>query len=192
MSLRHAILGALEIMPLTGYELKTQAFDTTIAYFWPVTQQQIYRELEKILELGWVNDELVIQHDKPNRRVYTITEAGKAELAEWLRAPQESPVYRDALFIQLCFAASLPNEEIVSLLGYQRRIHQDKLHELERMDQKLERGSEESPADVPISPRTEALIRLTLDFGLRLQKTYIDWLGESIEAVQKLTPDEQP
>src|SRR5579875_1236367 len=43
MSLTHAILGFLNRQPMTGYDLKTQCFDISVAYFWPADQAQIYR-----------------------------------------------------------------------------------------------------------------------------------------------------
>ena len=48
MSLKHAILGLLTIQPMTGYELKHEAFDTSIAHFWQADQSQIYRTLDRM------------------------------------------------------------------------------------------------------------------------------------------------
>lgn len=53
MSLPHAILGILGYMPMTGYDLKTQVFDRTIAHFWSAMLPQIYRELERLEQQGW-------------------------------------------------------------------------------------------------------------------------------------------
>ncbi len=187
MSLPHAILGFLQVMPLTGYDLKTLAFDHTVAYFWPAVQQQIYRELDKMLALGWVKDERIVQHDKPNRRVYAITEAGRAELASWLRVFQPPPTYRDAFLIQLFFAAQLTNDEIAALLEDQLKAHRQFLADLEQIERMLTDEPTDSGAPVPLAPRDQALMRLTLDFGLRLRRTYIDWLTDAIKTVRGLT-----
>jgi len=48
MSLPHAILGFLREQPLTGYALKTQRFDVSVANFWPADQAQIYRTLDRL------------------------------------------------------------------------------------------------------------------------------------------------
>ncbi len=186
MSLSHAILGFLQTMPLTGYDLKTQAFDESVDYFWPVVQPQIYRELDKMLTQGWVQDDLVIQEGRPNRRVYTITGAGRAELARWLRAFHPLPAYRDAFLIQLFFAAPLSNAEIIALLDDQRRAHQALLADLERIAQEMANGYDDQPSPVPWTPRDQRLIGLTLDLGLRLQHTYIDWLTDAIRTVNTL------
>ncbi len=186
MSLPHAILGFLQTMPLTGYDLKTQAFDESVAYFWPVVQPQIYRELDRMLDQGWVKDDLVIQAGRPNRRVYSITDAGRAELSRWLRDFHPLPAYRDGFLIQLFFAAPLSNAEIIALLEDQRRAHREQLADLERIGQEMTNGYGDEVSPVPWTPRDQTLIGLTLDLGLRLQHTYIEWLTDAIASVKKL------
>src|SRR3954454_17398860 len=84
MSLTHAILGILQTQSLTGYDLKTQCFDRSIAHFWPADQAQIYRTLDKMTEQGWIESQIEFQDNRPNRKVYSITESGHAELRQWL------------------------------------------------------------------------------------------------------------
>src|SRR5215813_1793561 len=103
MSLAHAILGLLQQSPLTGYELKTDHFDGSIAHFWPADQAQIYRTLDKMTEQGWVESQIEFQTDRPIWKIYTTTERGRAELAHWLTTYQAIPVYREPFLIQLFF-----------------------------------------------------------------------------------------
>ncbi len=178
MSLPHAILGFLQVMPMTGYDLKTQAFDRTVAYFWSAVQQQIYRELDKMDDLGWVTCEVQLQTDRPPRKVYHITGAGRQELATWLRQPLPLLQHREPFMIQLFFAAQLRNAEIIALLEVQRAGHQARLADLARIAI--------PPTDDPAWQRRQAMTRLTLDLGLRLEQMYIDWLTEALEAVRQL------
>ncbi len=76
MSLDHAILGFLNYHPYTGYDLK-KIFDTSIRHFWPADQSQIYRTLARLEENGWAVMERIPQEDRPDRKVYHITEAGR-------------------------------------------------------------------------------------------------------------------
>ncbi|WP_394701574.1 PadR family transcriptional regulator [uncultured Enterococcus sp.] len=39
-------------------------------------------------EKGWLLSEEVVQTEKPNKRVYSLTEAGKQELQSWLSTPE--------------------------------------------------------------------------------------------------------
>ncbi|NWG15303.1 MAG: PadR family transcriptional regulator [Chloroflexi bacterium] len=178
MSLPHAILGFLQAMPMTGYDLKTQAFDRTVAHFWSAAQQQIYRELDKMDGFGWVRCEVELQTDRPPRKVYHITDAGKAELASWLRQPQPLMQHREAFLIQLFFAAQLTNAEIIELLNDQLAGHRARLADLERIAI--------PPTDDPAYLRRQTLTRLTLDLGLRLEQMYIDWLTAALHTVRQM------
>lgn len=178
MSLPHAILGFLQVMPMTGYDLKTQAFDRTVAHFWGAVQQQIYRELEKMESLGWVECEVIQQTDKPPRKVYRPTADGRAEFDGWLKQNQPPPAHREAFLIQLFFAAQLNNDAIRAMLVFQREAHLARKAELEQIVI--------PPTDDPYEQRKQVLTRLTLDLGLRLEQMYIDWLTDALETISQL------
>lgn len=76
MSLEYAILGFLNYHPYTGYDLK-KIFDTSVRHFWPADQSQIYRTLLHLTEKGFASMEKVSQDDRPDRKVYSITAAGR-------------------------------------------------------------------------------------------------------------------
>jgi len=184
VSLPHAILGFLNVMPMTGYDLKTRAFDRTVAHFWSAVQQQIYRELERMEQAGWVTCSVELQTDRPPRKVYHITDAGRAALAAWLRQPLPLVQHREAFLIQVFFAAQLRNDEIIALMEGQLAGHQQRLAELEAIVI--------PPAQNAAEARSRTLAGLTLDFGLRLERLYIDWLREAIAAVRRLDDEGTP
>lgn len=78
MSLDHAILGFLNYHPYTGYDLK-KIFDFSVQHFWSADQSQIYRTLNRLTDAGYVEMEKVAQEDRPDRKVYHITGAGRAD-----------------------------------------------------------------------------------------------------------------
>ena len=88
MSLKHGLLGLLILEPHTGYELDKE-FRETLKYIWQAKNSQIYNELDRMEQKGWLTSERIIQDEKPNKRVYSITESGKTELLDWLSAPEE-------------------------------------------------------------------------------------------------------
>src|SRR5512137_879203 len=112
MSLKHAILGFLNYEPQTGYELK-EVFDDSVQHFWSADQSQIYRTLNELMEENWVTMEVVPQDNRPNRKVYTITKAGREELRRWLQQPPPVQIPRSAGLIQVFFAGQLSDEEIL-------------------------------------------------------------------------------
>lgn len=105
MSLRHAILGILEFKPVHGYELK-RVLEQGIANFWPVKLPAIYPSLRRLEEEGLVAHRMqATLEGRPDRKVYTLTEAGRAELARWRRLPPEGlPQVKSPLFLKLLFA----------------------------------------------------------------------------------------
>lgn len=83
MSLPHAILGLLLDRPMTGYDLKL-LFDKELNSFWPAQMSQIYRELGTLEAKELVDSEIEVQETRPDRKVYTITQAGKQVFGEWM------------------------------------------------------------------------------------------------------------
>ncbi len=183
MSLAHAILGWLQKEPMSGYDLKKQ-FDQGAGYLWPVDQMQIYRTLDRLVEQGNVSVREEIQHHRPNRKVYTVTDAGREELRHWLTSPQVLPALRDPLLIQLFFAAPVSNAEIMELLEHQHAEH-GKL--LAYYQQKVL-----FPVVGPVGTRGEVsreqmLRRQVLEYSLRREQSYLEWLEQAIEAVHQLS-----
>jgi DNA-binding PadR family transcriptional regulator len=183
MSLPHAILGFLNVMPMTGYDLKTQAFDRSVAHFWPAVQPQIYRDLARLEAAGHVRSETEVQRGKPNRRVYHITPAGRTELDRWLRTTPAVPGHREPFLIQLFFGAGLTNSELTALLQAQRAGHQARLDALQAVT---------IPPPAPAEVRRQTLTRLTLDLGLHLERAYLNWLDDALRTVAALDPAPAP
>jgi PadR family transcriptional regulator, regulatory protein AphA len=181
MSLTHAILGLLQYNePMTGYDLKTQHFDESIGYFWPADQAQVYRTLDKMAEEGWVESRIEVQEGRPNRKIYAITDTGRAELRRWLAGHHPMPPVRETFLIQTYFAGMLPDEEIREMLAQRLKLHQALLEEYQQVPL--------PPLDELTDQRDHAMARLTLEFGLRYQQMQIDWLHLAMETISKL-PD---
>lgn len=89
MALEHALLVSLTERAGSGYEL-ARRFDKSIGYFWSATHQQIYRVLKRMAESGWLNSESVTQEGRPDKKVYSVSEAGRTELARWIAEPFDS------------------------------------------------------------------------------------------------------
>lgn len=178
MSLQHAILGILSMMPMTGYDLKTQAFDQSVAHFWQADQSQIYRALGKMEADGWLTYELQVQDGRPNRKVYHLTPAGRAELARWLRAEQPLPVNREAFLVQIFFGASLENATLLALIAGQQAGHAARLAEFQQISM--------PPLEDPQFDRMRALWRLTLELGIAIEQTYLHWLDQCTAVITDL------
>lgn len=176
MSLAHVILGLLQQQERTGYDLKTECFDQCITHIWQADQAQIYRTLDKLEAQGWITCTVQIQHDRPNRKVCRITEAGKAELTRWLQTHKPLPLLREPLLVQLYLAAQLPDEAIICLLEQEQAARREKLAQCESIDVPC--------LDDPAASREQKMHRLVLQLVTRREQTYLDWLKDAIEKIR--------
>ncbi|GGS81791.1 PadR family transcriptional regulator [Streptomyces cinerochromogenes] len=85
----------------SGYDL-AKGFDATVANFWMTTPQQLYRELERMEAEGLVSARVVQQERRPNKRLFSLTEAGReAVRAYTAEPPGRPPVIRDELLVKV-------------------------------------------------------------------------------------------
>jgi DNA-binding PadR family transcriptional regulator len=103
----YALLGLLafdagtESIGLTGYELKQRA-DNTLRFYWvSPAMSQVYSELTKLADLGYVD----VQAKRSGWRVtrhYRITAAGREALETWLaERPPEFPILKHSVALRL-------------------------------------------------------------------------------------------
>ena len=187
MPLAHAILGFLEYQPMTGYDLK-KYFDQSISHFWSATQSHIYKALENLEKDGFVEVKVIPQEDKPNRKEYHITPAGRAELHRWVTAPLPLEMVREAWLIQIFFSHVSTNEEIINLLKAREKDARSKLDALRT---EAPASMAENAARVGIE-RPHLLWQMTADYGIAYYEAELKWTETAIKRVRKLPPMEKP
>jgi DNA-binding PadR family transcriptional regulator len=100
MALQHAILAALAYEEPSGYDL-SKAFDATVSSYWTATPQQLYRELERMEAAGLVVARLVEQEKRPNKRLFSLTDSGRAALRDFTTRTPKPIAIRDELLVQV-------------------------------------------------------------------------------------------
>lgn len=98
-TLGFALLGLLARDPRSGYDL-ARLMRVPVGLFWKAGHSQIYPELARLERLGLVTHERVEQLDRPNKKTFSITPAGRRELQGWLVQPNDPPINRDALVLK--------------------------------------------------------------------------------------------
>ncbi len=184
MSLTHLILGMLAERPMTGYDLN-KAFEGSAAHFWTTDQSQIYRTLHKLRKQKWVTVTQIHQTDKPNKKVYELTDAGREALQVWLKqplSPSEAPI-REGWLGQLFFGHHLDDATLITLLQTYIDQTQANLDALENIDAELRQLPPEAQS------RALTLRQMTLNYGLHIQTAFRDWL---IAAQEQINQMEQP
>ena len=118
MSLKHGLLGLLNYEgATTGYDLD-KFFKSSLNHFWQAKTSQIYRELSAMENMGWLTSKRVVQEEKPNKRVYSITPQGKEEFIKWLTSPDAalSGEVRSAFLMKLFFAGEVEKDFALNML----------------------------------------------------------------------------
>jgi PadR family transcriptional regulator AphA len=178
MSLEFAILGFLNYQPYTGYDLK-KIFDTSIRHFWPADQSQIYRTLARLTENGWAEMEKIPQDDRPDRKVYSITDAGRAELLRWLSGPPPMGEPRSAPLIQVFFAGQLSDAEVLEKFEGYAAVMRSILGLYDQVPGQLGPFQQEIT-----SPREHFFWLLTLENGIANMRANLAWAESVIERIK--------
>jgi DNA-binding PadR family transcriptional regulator len=106
MAIQHAVLALLAAGPSHGYQLKGD-FEASVGPQWgPLNIGHLYQILDRLSRDELVSSERHPQSVKPDRFVYSITAAGRAELARWLAtASPRTGGFRDDFFLKVTAAA---------------------------------------------------------------------------------------
>ncbi|MDP9238726.1 MAG: PadR family transcriptional regulator [Chloroflexota bacterium] len=180
MSLKHALLGILGYGQMTGYELK-QFFDTSVQHFWNAELSQIYPTLKALKENSFVEMHVEVQQNRPNRKVYSITEQGKDEFLRWAHASQPPADLRDPFLIKVFFGTQIPIEDVLIMLRRQMEEQQMVLAFSETvLREKIRHGVEHSG-----STRSGLFWTLTLEMATAYRRAYIDWCEKSMHLLEE-------
>ncbi len=119
--LKHALLALLAERPRHGYELKA-AFERMMGGTWKVNIGQVYSTLARLERDGLVTCREVPQELLPNRKVCTLTDAGRAALAAWLDQPAApSARLRADFYLKLLLARRAGISDLRPMIWRQRQ-----------------------------------------------------------------------
>src|SRR5215207_9888424 len=89
----------------SGYELHKLA-ERSVGFIWAPARSQLYAVLKRLEAAGLVGGRHVEQADRPDKRLFSVTKAGRATLRDWLdRVEAIEPEDRDGLLLKLFFGA---------------------------------------------------------------------------------------
>jgi DNA-binding PadR family transcriptional regulator len=183
MSLKYGLLGLLNYGKMAGYDLD-KAFRDSINNFWQGQTSQIYRELKAMEKMGWLRSEILYQTDKPNKKLYEITDTGKQEYHAWLESTDESldemfPI-RSGFLMRLFFAGDMPVEKAAALLEAYRDKCRERLVEMSHTSQSTQKYS----GQIEQPERSEYWIMTAL-FGKAYYEAGEKWAGEMLTRLEK-------
>lgn len=124
MNVKTLCLGILSFGDATGYEIKKMSQDDRFSHFVDASFSAIYPALVRLTKEGLVSCRREKQSNRPDRKVYSITDAGRAAFAEALDAePAPDKFKSEFLFLMMC-GQMLSRERIARALD-ERILHFD-------------------------------------------------------------------
>jgi DNA-binding PadR family transcriptional regulator len=181
MALEHALLVALSEQPAAGLEL-ARRFEKSIGFFWNATHQQIYRVLGRMVADGWVSVETVAQSGKPDKKVYDVSDVGAAALADWLSEPTPLESFRSELAVKLRGASYGDRAAVLDVVRANLADHHARLAHYDQL-------AHGWPDPVRMTP-AELDQWWVLQGGIRLERFWIDWLSDYLDAHSRTSPAE--
>jgi DNA-binding PadR family transcriptional regulator len=131
VSVSRTLLGLLEAGPSHGYDLK-RTYDELFGAEKPLAYGQVYASLARLLKNGMVSAAGTEAGEGPDRKRYTVTDAGVTDLDSWLATAEEPSHYlQNTLFTKVVLAlmSSRPATEI---LDTQRAKHLSAMRQYNR------------------------------------------------------------
>ncbi|GCE24546.1 hypothetical protein KDA_00300 [Dictyobacter alpinus] len=188
----YGVLGLLAYWgPLSGYDLK-RLFDQVLSAMWSAAHSQIYNELKRMKELGWVEMEREEQESRPDRKVYSITRAGREALTNWQQQPPAVLQLRDELLLKITFGSFAPPSAIAETLRTGIAIHEQRLFQYRKNtqyipvpDQPRQTSGRPNPYAQETNNEEDIYFRLISRFAFDFEQTYLKWLYEALEIVEK-------
>lgn len=140
MNVRTLCLGVLQLCDATGYEIKKMVEEGMFNHFIEASYGSIYPALTRMSQDGFVTCREEAQSGRPDKKVYSITPAGRAELVRALSvAPRGDKFKSEFLFIML-LADLLPSEHIAGIYGQRIGRMRAQLEELRACAAQCERA----------------------------------------------------
>jgi DNA-binding PadR family transcriptional regulator len=172
VSFRHFILGLLNQQPMSGYDIKLYLKDLGWLIDGP-SFGNIYATLHGLLKEQLVTVEVAMQENKPPRKEYHITAAGRQVLREWVNLPLRGDASLKTFVMRLIVAGSLSPRGLMDQL--RARIGQLNAFQAALADANDGHTGAFDPQD-----GSDTLRDLAIDYGRALAVAELDWLNQTL------------
>ncbi len=152
MSLRHVLLTVLSKEPNSGYGIG-RLLQKELNHIWDARLQQIYGELAKLQADGLMDVESVDLPNRPAKKIYSLTAAGRAELDRWLTDRPAPHTNKDNLLVRLYCVERIPPDVLIRHLEEERDAYEAETRELRH---RLAQASRTEPSQLGLLLTLEA------------------------------------
>lgn len=165
---KDVILGILERNDRTGYEIN-DILKSQLSYFYDGSYGMIYPTLKKLEKEGKITKKQIVQNNKPNKNVYSITNTGKEEFKEYLSSEIQDDIYKSDFLMRLFFGNALSNQEIIQAIK-QEIIRKNK--NIEQLTQNYKKWKKNGMS------KTQ---EITVKYGISQYTAVVKTLSEELE-----------
>jgi DNA-binding PadR family transcriptional regulator len=135
---------------------------------------QVHTTLERLGRDGLVAQEVVSQTERPDKKVYALTSAGRKELKDWLARPSQVDLdLRNETFLKLILARHLKDADTYRILKIERKACLARLHEVTQARVAAQQEGTSLPSV------------LLLDLALLRLEAFVKWLDRCEELLKK-------
>jgi PadR family transcriptional regulator AphA len=179
-TLGYALLTLLARESLSGYDL-AQRMKRPLGFFWQAQHSQIYPELAHLEEQRCVSHQVIVQEDRPQKKLYTITEVGRAMLKAWVTQPPPLPLERNELLLKAYAVWLADREQAVELFRAQEKLHAERL----ALYEQIQVGIEQEHGGRPHHGEPLFGDYATVRMGVAYEREYVTWCRWMIEQLQQ-------
>ena len=174
VSSRYFVLGLLNQRPMSGYDIRRFLKGLSWLIGSP-SFGSLYPTLHALLRDGLVTVDVVPCEGKPARKIYTITEAGRQTLQEWIDQPVAPDAPMKAFVMRLILVG---NHSPTGLVAHLRQRRSQVAGQHAALEQIAGSGDGE----------TDPGEHLALEYGLALAAAEITWLDRALEQLSQQPP----
>jgi DNA-binding PadR family transcriptional regulator len=153
-----------------------------IGFFWHARRSQIYPELARLEDAGLVSHVVVEQHDRPDKKVYQITESGLETLRRWVVEPPPAQPDRDEFMLKVYSIWLADPQQAIAMLRARESYHSERLARYDQIREKMER---DWPPDARRFDSPKFAAYATLHRGIQYERSYAAWCRWMARAIQR-------
>lgn len=143
MDVRTICLGILTRGDATGYEIKNLFQDDGYQHFVEASFGSIYPALNRLTDEGLVSVRAEAQEKRPDRKVYSITPAGRTAFLASLLKPLPEDRHRSPFVFAMLFSDLLPKGRVASMIDQYAAQVETKLAQLNESNTRPKTPGEE-------------------------------------------------
>lgn len=172
MSIKFALLSLLAEQPRSVGRLKS-TFEDRTRDAWPVNVGQVYQTIQRLARDGLIEATGTdTGASGRHTELYAVTDAGRAQLDEWWRAPVlPPPNERDDLVIKTAMAAAAAPGQLPDHLDFAGVLHSQRLAVLDELRELTKKKQQVPP--------TTTADRLQLERRIFDLESQIRWLDQT-------------